>query len=523
MSAKTSKTAKKSSNGHSGAKKAPSNHKNPKSASGHTNAAHGSTEKPSSSVIPDTPRTDPTLGDFGRLETSSRVLTPYEVRVRNRNQKNLEAGLHLQAHQLHHNWAKHPKNAHPAQYLEQIIQRDQKKWYDRSFKGYADETSVSAARLRSESNARYAKDHPHKPTFRESIESLIFTPLYMARNLYDRVFHTKHMRHESHETYEGLKAGDKVILWLHGLQQTVGNGHVLAHQAHEKGYKFIALDYDVDRTSPYELARAVNADAKAVFEKTGVKVDLMGHSTGANIVDLAVRLENRSAKSYVERVHAIEGTRNAHEMNRFTVGLFKALGSSTVTYDDPRNKKARELMRDLQEPTSVPVYHYMGTASMLKPEAGLGIKDPNIYYSGRDATHFGTSGQGREFNSYLLEHIGRSRKEEARALKCYTSGKVPRDPPRYSHMLAYNGINYNAIPSSSSDHGHGHSAGHGKASHGHDAHAGHGAGTFVYTPSYLGPNSVGGYSTLSSHGAHAHADHGHGHSAGHGNTGHGHH
>ncbi len=303
--------------------------------------------------------------------------------------------------------------------LESVIKHDNKVREAERAKSI-DSTIEGCKQLRSDAAARYKADGAPRPGIQQRVQSFLENIPRFFKNAIDGYLRSGVVRRKNNEYLTSLKDGDKVVLWVHGLQQKIGNGYELQKQAEKDGKKLICLDIDVDRMDPWDAVRVMGEEANKIYSQTGVKVDYIGHSTGANFVDLAAR-SNADFANYVDSVHCVEGTRNGGEMNNVMVALFSLLGSTNVKYDDSRRKEARELMIAMNQPSRVRTVHYMGTCSMLSPKDGLDISGDNRYMVGE--THFSTSGQGKGFNNYLLGNISMGGREERAATGLYLSGK----------------------------------------------------------------------------------------------------
>lgn len=106
-------------------------------------------------------------------------------------------------------------------------------------------------------------------------------------------------------TRKTLEIGDQVVLLFHGMFQNDGSMRYATKHLRNCGYKVITVGYDYN-LKPEEAAKLFTKITKDIYEKTGVRPDLIGHSTGADNLLYA----SQYVASYANKIIAISPTTN---------------------------------------------------------------------------------------------------------------------------------------------------------------------------------------------------------------------
>ncbi|MBI2136361.1 alpha/beta fold hydrolase [Candidatus Woesearchaeota archaeon] len=268
-----------------------------------------------------------------------------------------------------------------------------------------DYTQLEISKLESQVKGALAK-MPYNTSRAQKFRNYAGLLGQIAQNGTNTLLSNRVARKMNEYTEHHLEDGDKIIVYVHGWQQNIGNQVELLKLAQQQGKKVITYAHDFNEDFD-SVADKLSGFIKDLTSRTSARVTLIGHSDGGKIALAAA--QKFGAEQYIDKVVLLESdVNNMHEASFKKQPLYPM----TIPFGIPdkallETKAGREdALSRYAVPAQVPVYQVIGrgfgTGDGLVPvESAVYTRADRTFMDG-DATHFTYAGGDRAGNEKIL-------------------------------------------------------------------------------------------------------------------------
>ena len=243
------------------------------------------------------------------------------------------------------------------------------------------------------------------PSYSERLETFVRTLLLMAKNSVDITIGKYAVNCHNNETVEGLKKGDHVIIYLHGMWQDGGSFGTAIAQAEREGYKALAFSYNFN-DSHEKATASLEPLIMEVYKKTGVKPTVVGHSMGANTIEYGLKEKNWGAfvGEAVLSQGATMGISYTTPQQKLVLSILKPAKTANMKTEEGR----AIALNFAYKPFSVPTHIITGTGDMLIGNPAYSISPYATSFTAvKKASHFSGAGGDPIYNKIVLNRLAR--------------------------------------------------------------------------------------------------------------------